>query len=251
MNNHRVFGLVGYPLGHSFSRGFFTRKFADEAIDAEYLNFEIPAITDVKEVWMTPGLAGHNVTLPYKQAIIPLLDGLSDEAAAIGAVNVVRIEADASSPAGGKRVGYNSDVVGFRESIRPLLRPEHRRALVLGTGGASKAVRYGLITLGVEPVMVSRTADKGDITYADLTPEVMASHTVVVNTTPVGMYPKVEECPPIPYDLLTPGHLCYDLVYNPEDTTFLRLAASKGATVKSGLEMLHLQAIEAWRIWNM
>ena len=251
MDNHRVFGLVGYPLGHSFSRGFFTRKFADEAIDAEYINFEISSISDVEKVWMTPGLVGHNVTLPYKQAIIPLLDGLSDEAAAIGAVNVVRIEADVDSPEGVKRVGYNSDVVGFRESIRPLLRPGHKRALVLGTGGASKAVRYGLITLGVEPVMVSRTAGKGDLTYTELTPEIMASHTVVVNTTPVGMYPKVEECPPIPYDLLTSGHLCYDLVYNPEETSFLRMAASKGAAVKSGTEMLHLQAIEAWRIWNM
>ena len=251
MNQHRVFGLIGYPLGHSFSRGFFTRKFADEAIDAEYLNFEIPDISDVRKVWATPGLAGHNVTLPYKQAIIPFLDGLSDEAAAIGAVNVVRIEADPSSPEGVKRVGYNSDVVGFCESIRPLLRPKHKRALVLGTGGASKAVRYGLLSLDVEPVMVSRSAGKGDLTYADLTPEVMASHTVVVNTTPVGMYPKVDECPPIPYELLTPDHLCYDLVYNPEETTFLRRAASRGASVKSGLEMLDLQAIEAWRIWNM
>lgn len=251
MNNHRVFGLVGYPLGHSFSRGFFTRKFADEAIDAEYLNFEIPRIEDVLQVWQTPCLAGHNVTLPYKQTIIPLLDGLSDEAAAIGAVNVVRIEPDAAAGEGVKRIGYNSDVVGFRESIRPLLRPEHKRALVLGTGGASKAVRYGLMTLGIEPVMVSRSADKGDLTYEDLTPEIMSTHTVVVNTTPVGMYPKVDACPPIPYELLTPAHLCYDLVYNPEYTSFLRKAAEQGAAVKSGLEMLHLQAIEAWRIWNL
>ncbi|MDE6378641.1 MAG: shikimate dehydrogenase [Duncaniella sp.] len=248
MSTHKVYGLIGYPLGHSFSRRFFTEKFAAEGIDAEYDNFELPSIDRVGSVWSVEGLAGCNVTIPYKERVIPFLDGLSDDAAAIGAVNVIRME---PSPQGVRRVGYNSDVVGFRESLRPLLGARHKRALVLGTGGASKAVCHGLATLGVEPVRVSREAGRGDLTYADLTPEVMAEHTVIVNTTPVGMYPHVDECPDIPYGLLTPAHLCYDLVYNPELTTFLRRAAGHGAATKSGIEMLHLQAIEAWRIWNM
>lgn len=251
MSNHKVYGLIGYPLGHSFSRGFFTDKFAAEGIDAEYDNFELPSIDGVTGVWTVEGLAGCNVTIPYKERIIPYLDGLSDDAAAIGAVNVIRMERDQAVPGGVRRVGYNSDVVGFRESIRPLLGPSHKRALVLGTGGASKAVCHGLATLGVEPVRVSREAGRGDLTYAQLTPEIMAAHTVIVNTTPVGMYPHVEGCPDIPYSLLTPAHLCYDLVYNPEQTTFLTKAAEHGAMTKSGIEMLHLQAIEAWRIWNV
>lgn len=249
MYTHRVFGLIGYPLGHSFSRGFFTDKFASEGIDAEYDNFELPDIKDIENVWPVEGLAGLNVTIPYKQQIIPFLDGLSDEAAAIGAVNVIHIGRDADGNI--RRTGHNSDVVGFIDSIRPLLLPSMRRALVLGTGGASKAVCYGLRSLGVEPVLVSRSGSKGSLTYADLSPDVMASHTVIVNATPVGMYPHVDDCPDIPYNLLTPAHLCYDLVYNPAETAFLRRAASQGAIVKNGLDMLHGQAIAAWRIWNM
>lgn len=251
MTQYKVYGLIGYPLGHSFSRGFFTDKFSAEGINARYENFELPSIELVSEVWPVDGLAGLNVTIPYKERIIPYLDGLSDEAAAIGAVNVIRIERDPSSPAAVRRIGYNSDVVGFRESIRPLIGSGHKRALVLGTGGASKAVCHGLATLGVEPVRVSRDPSRGDLTYDALTPGIMASHTVIVNTTPVGMYPHVDECPDIPYSLLTPDHLCYDLVYNPDVTTFLRQAARHGAVTKNGAEMLRLQAIEAWRIWNM
>lgn len=251
MNTTRkIYGLIGYPLGHSFSSRYFNDKFAAEGIDAEYINFEIPAIEDIRQVLSRPGLSGLNVTIPYKEKVIPFLDALSPEAKAIGAVNVIRID---RSGKGGSRLtltGHNSDVVGFRNSLRPLLTPERNRALVLGTGGAAKAVFHGLKSLGVEPVYVSRTPREGILTYSDLTPEVMASHKVIVNTTPLGMSPRIETCPDIPYSLLTSGHLLYDLVYNPDVTTFMKRGTEHGAEVKNGLEMLLLQAFEAWRIWN-
>lgn len=239
---------MGYPLGHSFSARFFTEKFQREGIDAAYRNFEMPDVSGLRRlVADEPALCGFNVTIPHKQHVIPLLDGLSPEARAIGAVNVVRIER-----AGGevRLFGYNSDVLGFSRSIAPLLRPHHRAALVLGTGGASLAVVYALRQLGVEPLYVSRTPAAGRITYADLSPEVMAAHTVIVNCSPVGMFPHTDEAPAIPYSSLTPDHLLYDLVYNPTETRFMRLGAEQGAVVKNGLEMLHLQALASWDIWN-
>lgn len=252
MTDHKVYGLIGYPLGHSFSRDYFNKKFAAEGLDAEYCNFEIPSIGDIKDVLDDhPDLAGLNVTIPYKQQVIPYLDKLDDDAAAIGAVNVIKIvRDDRTDDEDYELVGYNSDVVGFRNSIAPLLNPARDKALILGTGGASKAVYHGLLQLGVEPVYVSRTPREGVISYADLTPEVMASHKVIVNTTPLGMYPKVDNCPDIPYDCLTPEHLLYDLIYNPDVTTFMKRGQEHGAEVKNGLEMLLLQAFEAWRIWE-
>ncbi len=252
MNRHRTFGLIGYPLGHSFSRNYFNDKFAAENIDAEYLNFEIPAITDLKEVLEDhPDLAGLNVTIPYKEKVIPYLDRIDDEAAEIGAVNVIKIvRHDPLDDDDFELVGYNSDVVGFRNSISPLLNDERKKALILGTGGAAKAVRQGLKSLGVEPVYVSRTPREGMLSYDELTPEVMDEFKVIVNTTPVGMYPNVDKFPPIPYELLTPSHLLYDLVYNPDTTTFMKKGAEHGAEIKNGLEMLLLQAFEAWRIWE-
>ncbi|MCM1036285.1 MAG: shikimate dehydrogenase [Bacteroides sp.] len=247
---HRTFGLIGYPLGHSFSQDFFNRKFESEGIDARYINFELPAIEMLTEVVAAnPDLAGFNVTIPYKQQVIEYLDAIDPEAKAIGAVNVVKIFRQPDGSLSFK--GYNSDSIGFADSIRPLLDPErHRRALILGSGGASKAVAHALRGLGVEPQVVSRTAREDVITYADLTPEVMASHTVIVNTTPLGMYPNVDTCPDIPYDLLTPDHICYDLLYNPGTTMFMRRAAGQGAVTKNGLEMLLLQAFVSWNIWN-
>lgn len=242
------YGLIGYPLGHSFSAGYFARKFKAEGIDAEYLNYEIPTAELLPDVVReNPTLAGLNVTIPHKQAVIPLLDSLSDEARAIGAVNVIRIDRR-----DGKTFlrGFNADVIGFTRSIRPLLRPTHRAALVLGTGGASKAVVHGLHQLGLTTQYVSRTPHGDTIGYDDLTPEVMATHTVVVNCTPAGMFPHVEACPDLPYGLATPDHLFYDLIYNPEETLFLRRAAEQGSTVKNGLEMLHLQAEASWAFWN-
>ncbi|MDE6556835.1 MAG: shikimate dehydrogenase [Duncaniella sp.] len=245
----RLFGIIGRPLGHSFSATYFNDKFRDEHIHAEYRKFELPDIGDLMELLSEyTQLEGLNVTIPYKQLAIPYMDEMDPEASAIGAINVIRISWDENDEPVMK--GFNTDVIGFRDSIRPLLNDDRRKALVLGTGGASKAVVYGLRSLGVEPTLVSRTPGEGMLGYADLTPEVMEEHNVIVNATPVGTYPDVDECPPIPYDLLTPAHLCYDLVYNPDPTLFLRRAAEHGATVKSGLEMLYIQAREAWRIWN-
>ena len=212
------YGLIGYPLGHSFSVTYFNEKFQSENIDAEYVNFEIPRIEDFMEVIdENPDLRGLNVTIPYKEQVIPYLDELDKDTAKIGAVNVIKIIRQGKGKV--KLVGYNSDIIGFTQSIEPLLRPHHKRALVLGTGGAAKAVYHGLENLGIESTYVSRTKRSNDVlTYQELTPEVMAEHTVIVNCTPVGMYPKVDECPEIPYDRLTSDHLLYDLLYNPNET---------------------------------
>lgn len=239
------YGLIGYPLGHSFSRRFFNEEFFPEhGIEAEYLNFEIPEAEGLLEVVRThPLLRGLNCTIPHKQAIIPLLDEISPEAREIGAVNVIRIR-------DGRLKGFNSDIIGFMDSLRPLLRPHHRRALVLGSGGASKAVWAGLLRLGLEPLQVSRRAGVGVLSYEMLSPEVMADCKVVVNCSPVGMFPRVDECPAIPYELLSERHLLYDLVYNPLDTLFMQRGRERGATVKNGLEMLRLQALASWNFWH-
>lgn len=244
------YGLIGYPLKHSFSIGYFNEKFEAENIDAQYVNFEIPDIRDFMEVIEeNPNLCGLNVTIPYKEQVIPYLDELDKDTAKIGAVNVIKI---IRLPKGKvKLVGYNSDIVGFTQSIEPLLQPHHTKALILGTGGASKAVFHGLDNLGIKATFVSRTKKSDDIlTYRELTPEIMQEHTVIVNTTPLGMYPKVDFCPNIPYDQLTPNHLLYDLLYNPNETLFMKKGKEKGAVVKNGLEMLLLQAFASWEIWN-
>ena len=244
------YGLLGYPLGHSFSRGYFTEKFQKEGIDAQYLNFEIPSITEIERVLKdNPELRGLNVTIPHKQQVIPFLQELSDEARAIGAVNVVRVT---HTPNGIHLKGFNSDVIGFCRSIQPLLEPHHRKALILGcTGGASKAIRYGLETkLGLQVLGVSRKPAEGTITYQDITPERLQEYTVIVNCTPSGMFPHVDECPTLPYEALDSRHLLFDLIYNPEQTLFLKKGAEQGAKTKNGLEMLILQAIASWEFWN-
>lgn len=246
-----LYGLIGYPLGHSFSRGFFTQRFEQEGIDAQYLNYEIPQPEMLLDVVRdTPQLRGLNCTIPHKQAIIPLLDEMSDEAHEIGAVNVIRIMRDTTTERGYRLRGYNSDIIGFMDSIRPLLKPHHHKALILGTGGASRAIRVGLSRLGLEWRYVSRTAREGQFTYDDLTPKLMQEYTVIVNCSPVGMYPHVDEAPALPYEAMDARHLLYDLVYNPQVTRFMQLGAQQGATVKNGLEMLYLQAVASWRFWN-
>ena len=245
-----IYGLIGYPLGHSFSAGYFNEKFEAEGIDAQYVNFEIPSIKEFKEVVeKSANLNGLNVTIPYKEQVIPLLDDLDkDTAKRIGAVNVIKIVRDGKKT---KLVGYNSDILGFTKSIEPYVEDHHQKALILGTGGASKAVFCGLQDLGIESIYVSRSKKSANtITYEDLTPEVIDSHHVIVNCTPVGMYPKINECPDIPYELLTPKHLLYDLLYNPDETLFMKKGKQQGAIVKNGLEMLHLQAFAAWEIWQ-
>ncbi len=242
------YGLIGFPLGHSFSKNFFNEKFENENIDAEYINFEIPNIEGLVEILdVNPELRGLNVTIPYKEKVISYLDYISPEARAIGAVNVIRV-----THKGNKLTlrGYNSDVIGFTKSIEPLLERFHRRALILGTGGASKAINYGLKSLGLETVFVSRYKRPGTIQYEDITPEVIKDYNVIVNCTPVGMYPKVEECPLLPYEAMDNHTLLYDLIYNPDRTLFMQKGAEHGATVKNGLEMLLLQAFASWDFWN-
>lgn len=243
------YGLLGYPLGHSFSKTFFNQKFESEKIDAEYINFEIPSIKEIKNVLKeNPELKGLNVTIPYKEQVIPFLDDIDEDARQIGAVNVIKIT---KGLFGIKRLkGYNSDVIGFKRSIEPLLNVSHRKALILGTGGAAKAVFQGLKQLGVGATMVSRSEKEFCITYNQITPKIMSQYTVIVNATPVGMFPNEDACPDIPYDLLTPDHLLYDLLYNPDETLFMKKGKEKGAVVKNGLEMLLLQAFAAWEIWQ-
>ena len=236
----RHYGIIGFPLFHSFSAKFFNEKFATERIEAEYTLYPI-GIGHLKlEIGnLLDSLDGFNVTLPYKQEVIPYLERLDETAEVIGAVNVVY-----------KHVGYNTDCLGFMESMRPLVREYDRKALVLGTGGASKAVCYGLRKLGIIPTLVSRTPKEGMLGYDALTQEVMDSHTIIVNCTPLGMFPDVDSCPDIPYERLSARHLLYDCVYNPEETLFLKKGKAQGCTIKNGLDMLYGQAKAAWKIWN-
>ncbi len=242
------YGLIGYPLGHSFSVNYFNEKFANEGIDACYINYEIPRIEDLTEVLAAnPELRGLNVTIPYKQKVISYVDALSHEARAIGAVNVIKIRHE-----GNKAIlkGYNSDVIGFTRSIEPMLEKIHKKALILGTGGASKAINYGLKSLGLETLFVSRNKKEGCITYDDVTAETIKEYNVIVNCTPLGMYPNAETCPQLPYEAMDNHTILYDLIYNPDETTFMKRGAQYGANTKNGLEMLLLQAFSSWEFWN-
>lgn len=244
----KIYGLIGKKIGHSYSALFFNSKFEKEGIDSEYRLFPLPEISNFPElISSNPDIAGLNVTVPYKQEIIPYLSGLSEEAREIGAVNVIKFIRKGEKQ---DFIGYNSDAIGFQESLRPLLRPEMKEALVLGTGGASKAVEYVLKKFGIEVTKVSRNPDGNQISYADLTPELVKENLLIVNTTPVGMFPDIENYPDIPYQYLTSSHLCYDVIYNPEETEFLKRSKEQGAATKNGLEMLRLQAEKAWEIWN-
>ena len=243
----RKFGLIGFPLGHSFSKKFFSEKFEHEAIDAQYDLYELPAIEAFQPLTEIDDLCGVNVTIPYKQQVMPYLQELDETAAEIGAVNVIKfIRKD------GKLTlkGYNTDAIGFEEAIKPLLKPVHTKALILGTGGASKAVDYVLKKNGLQTTFVSRTKQDDGFTYEELTAEVMAQYKVIVNASPVGTYPNVDACPAIPYELLTTDHLLYDLVYNPAETLFLRKGKERGAAVLNGESMLTGQALAAWKVWN-
>lgn len=244
-----IYGLIGHPLKHSFSQRFFTEKFVKEGIDAEYHTFDIPDIALLEKIMeLHKGLNGLNVTIPYKEKVIQYLDSLDPEAEKIGAVNVVKFLRDEE---GLRLVGYNSDIVGFQSSIKPLINNLiHKKALILGTGGASKAVKHGLQNLGLETKFVSRTSKNGSYTYQDLSKEILSEYKVIVNSSPVGTFPDIDSSPNIPYQYLTADHLLYDLVYNPAETSFLKQGKAMGATVKNGAEMLELQAIEAWDIWN-
>ena len=243
------YGLIGYPLGHSFSISYFNQRFQDEGINAVYENFEIPTIEALDEVLnLNPELKGLNVTIPYKEKVIPYLDSISPEARAIGAVNVIKVSHEGKSV---KLKGYNSDVIGFTKSIEPMIEKKwHKKALILGTGGASKAINYGLRNLGLETVFVSRYERPDTIQYQNITPDIIREYNVIVNCTPLGMYPKTEEYPELPYEAMDNHTILYDLIYNPDQTLFMRKGTERGADVKNGLEMLLLQAFVSWEFWN-
>lgn len=248
----KMYGLIGFPLQHSFSSKFFNEKFQQEGIDAEYVNFEIEHIFELRNTLVfNPHLKGLNVTIPHKEAVMPFLDDISPEAKEIGAVNTIKIERSFGNTYGYKLKGYNTDYVGFKNSIEPLIHPDiHKQALVLGTGGASKAVCKALDDLGIVWTYVSRNPRENALTYDTLTPEILIANKIIINTTPLGTFPNVEASPQIPYLALTTQHLLFDLVYNPAETAFMKQGRDKGASTKNGAEMLQLQALAAWEIWK-
>lgn len=245
----RTFGLIGYPLTHSFSKKYFNDQFEREGTaDCKYELFPLPNISDFDTLISgEPTLNGLNVTIPHKVNVLPYLNEIDDAAAKIGAVNCISIKYRGNKP---WLKGYNTDAFGFEESLKPFLEEHHTKALILGDGGAAKAVKYVLDKLGISYQTVVRTAVAGAITYEEITDEVINTHQLIINTTPLGMYPDTLAAPAIPYHLLTPKHLAYDLIYNPEETAFLQNAKDRGAASKNGLEMLYLQAQRGWEIWN-
>jgi shikimate dehydrogenase len=242
----RRYGLIGYPLSHSFSQKYFTEKFQREGITGcVYDNFPLASIDEFAAlIQQQADLHGLNVTIPYKEKVIPFLHAQSEVVKTIGACNCIRIE-------NGELTGHNTDVVGFEESLRPLLQPHHKKALVLGTGGAAKAVHYVLNKLGIDFYEVSRTpCTTRQLSYQQVDEAVIKEHEVIINTSPLGMYPNIDECTPLPYQALTAKHYLFDLVYNPAKTLFLQKGEEQGAAIKNGHDMLIIQAEESWRIWN-
>jgi shikimate dehydrogenase len=242
----RKFGLIGFPLSHSFSRGFFAEKFAKENIvNTQYENFPIENIGQFSALWKEePNLEGINITIPHKKAVIPFLDIPSSVVKKMNACNCIR-------KYNGKLYGYNTDVIGFEKSLQPFLKAHHQKALILGTGGAAAAVAWVLEKLGISYQYVSRTgAEKNVISYDDLNSSILHDHLLIINTSPVGMYPHVNEAPALDYTAITPAHHLYDLIYNPAETLFLTKGKERGASIQNGLEMLHLQAEASWEIWN-
>lgn len=246
--NMRKLGLLGKNISYSFSKAYFKNKFEDEHIDdVSYENFDIESIDRLPSIIKnTKNLKGLNVTIPYKESIIPYLDELDKKAKEIGAVNTVKISIT------NKLIGYNTDCYGFKKSIEPFLKPFHKKALILGTGGAGKAIAFSLRELNITCHYVSRNAAKSvDFTYDSLNENIIKQHQIIINCTPLGTFPNVEDHPKIPYKGITGEHILYDLIYNPEETTFLKLGKQQGATTINGLEMLKLQAEKAWTIWNL
>jgi shikimate dehydrogenase len=241
----RQFGLIGFPLSHSFSQGYFSEKFSQQNItDASYANFPIETIASFSALWDNENLNGLNVTIPYKKEVIPFLDFPSSVVSAIHACNCIRRFE-------GKLYGYNTDVIGFEKSLLPFLKDHHTKALLLGTGGASAAVAWVLKKLNIQYQIVSRTATADKLSYAQITPSLLAEHTLLINSSPLGMYPHINEAPELPYEAIGVKHHLYDLIYNPAQTNFLAKGKAQGATIQNGLEMLHIQAEESWKIWNV
>lgn len=241
----KTYGLIGKSLRHSFSPGYFKNKFEKEGIkNSTYRAFELENIKQfLKLIEDKKGISGLNVTIPYKESIIPFLDELSENSKIIGAVNTIQF-------IDGKTIGHNTDVIGFEKSLQPLLKKHHTHALILGTGGAAKAVEFVMQKLSIEFKYISRSKAGNALSYKDLTKENIDEHTLIINTTPLGMYPYLDTFPHIPFEYISQKHLVYDLIYNPAETRLMTLAKEKGATVKNGLEMLEIQAEESWKIWN-
>ncbi|MEI6265017.1 MAG: shikimate dehydrogenase [Sphingobacteriia bacterium] len=241
----RTYGLIGFPLTHSFSQQYFTQKFFELGInDAEYFTFSIPDIKDLNEIIAThPNLCGFNITIPYKKKVLPFLTHASETVKALGACNCVHIK-------NGELFGYNTDVIGFEKSLQPFLKPHHQKALILGTGGAAAAVAYVLGKLNIEFQFVSREASELNLSYEQLNAGIIFDHTLIVNTSPVGQYPNINDAPALPYEYLSSQHHLFDLIYNPNETSFLQQGKTKGATIQNGFEMLVLQAEASWDIWN-
>lgn len=240
------FGLVGKNISYSFSRAYFAEKFKAEKLPHSYVNFDLQTIEELEDIILkTSNLKGLNVTIPYKEEVIPLLHKLDKRAQAIGAVNTIKISKTQ------KLTGYNTDYYGFKNSLKPHLRKQHKNALILGTGGASKAIAYALKKLKINYNYVSRSKQEHvKFLYSDLTDDIISSHTIIINCTPIGTFPNSNACPDLPYNSITDKHILYDLIYNPEQTKFLKCGASKGAQTINGLEMLKLQAEKSWNIWN-
>lgn len=244
----KTFGLIGKKLSHSFSQGYFTKKFAQLSLtDHHYLNYELATLDELPDLIQRVKPSGLNVTIPFKEDVIQYVDRLSKEAEEIGAVNVLQIKSINNSI---EVIGHNTDAFGFHQSIKPFFEGYHERALVLGTGGASKAVAHVLTQLGVNITYVSRTPEFGQLGYDEINEYVMAFHPMIINTTPVGMFPNQDEKAGIPYEYLTDKHFLVDLIYNPEETLFLKEGKARGAKTLNGLSMLHQQAEKAWEIWN-
>lgn len=246
----KTYGLIGYPLSQSFSQKYFSNKFTEQAINARYLNFPIASIDELPQlIAQHPYIGGLNVTIPYKEKVRAYLDAMDAMAEEAGAVNVVKI--DWSNPIKPKLIGFNTDIIGFSNSIKPLLKEHHKNALILGTGGAAKAVGFALKKMDISYQFISRNP-QGDkqISYDAIDAEAMQNNTIIINSTPLGMYGDMEAKPDIPYHKCGKEHLFFDLIYNPEVTAFLKAGQMQGATIKNGLEMLHLQAEAAWEIWN-
>lgn len=242
-----LFGLLGKQIAYSFSRGYFSEKFKVLKLDDHsYTNFDIPSIKDFPKIFEeNNNIKGMNVTIPYKEAVIPYLDKLSKKAKEIGAINTIKIDAN------GKLKGYNTDCYGFEKSIKPHLKRHHKKALILGTGGASKAIAYVFKELNIDYKYVSRNPKNDQsISYQDLSEKIMKSHLIIVNCTPLGTFPKIEDCPDIPYKYVSKDFLLFDLIYNPSETTFLKLGRLQGAQTANGYKMLEFQAEKAWKIWN-
>jgi shikimate dehydrogenase len=241
----RTYGLIGYPLTHSFSQQYFTKKFIELGVnDAEYFTFSIPAINDLNEIIDThPNLCGFNITIPYKKKVLSFLTYADETVTALGACNCVQIK-------NGQLFGYNTDVIGFEKSLKPFLKPHHQKALILGTGGAAAAVAYVLRKLNIEFQYVSREAGEPNLSYEQLNAGIINDHSLIVNTSPVGQYPNINEAPALPYECLGTKHHLFDLIYNPNETSFLQQGKSRGATIQNGFEMLVLQAEASWDIWN-